>query len=240
MGQKVNPIVFRLGITQNWRSNWFANKKRYKDFLQEDFYIREFLTGKTIKAGVERIEIDRNSSAVRITIFAARPGFIIGRGGSGIEDLRKSLKLFLRKKTKLPLKADLQLSVEEIKNSESRAAIIGRNIAEQIEKRIPFRRAMKQSLEKVAQMKGVTGVKIMIKGRLDGNEIARKEWLREGRIPLQTLRAKVDFANTTAFTTYGTIGIKVWVYKKEEDSKKEETGKNQEADLAKRDKKRVK
>ncbi len=240
MGQKVNPIVFRLGITQNWRSNWFASKKKYKEFLQEDFYIREFLAGKVAKAGADRIEIDRSSSAVKVIIFAARPGLIIGRGGSGIEDLRKSLKLFLHKKIGLPLKTDLHLAVEEIKNPESRAAIIGRNIAEQIEKRIPFRRTMKQAIEKVSQMKGVTGVKIMIKGRLDGNEIARKEWLREGRIPLQTLRAKVDYAATTAFTTYGTIGIKVWVYKKEDNLKKEETAKSQETDLAKGDKKRVK
>ncbi len=221
MGQKVHPTVFRLGIAQNWRSNWFVGKKKYKNFLKEDFFIREFLRDKITKAGIERIEIERSSSVIKVTIFTARPGLIIGRGGSGIEDLKKELKRFLFKKTGLSLKSDLRLSVEEVKNPETRAAIISQNIAEQIEKRIPFRRAMKQALEKVAQSKNVKGVKIMIKGRLDGNEIARKEWLREGRIPLQTLRAKVDYATATAFTTYGTVGIKVWVYKEDEIKKEE-------------------
>jgi len=215
MGQKVHPIAFRLGGVQNWRSRWFT-KKKYQDFLQEDYFIRDFLVKKLIKAGMEKIEIERSANSLNIIIFAARPGLIIGRGGSGIEDLRGELKKNLHKKLKTPLKKDLRLSVEEVKGAESRAAVAAQGIAEQIEKRMHFRRVLKQGLERISQAKDVRGVKIMIKGRLDGNEIARKEWLRKGRIPLQTLRASIDYAQATAFTTYGTVGIKVWVYKKEE------------------------
>ncbi len=224
MGQKVHPVSFRLGITQNWRSRWF-NKKQYQQFLKEDYYIREFLVKKLIKAGIDRVEIERLANAINIIILAARPGLIIGRGGTGIEDLKKDLRSLLHKKLKVALKVDLRLTVEEVKGAETRAAIIAQGIAEQIEKRIPFRRILKQSVERVSQSKDVQGVKVMIKGRLDGNEIARKEWLRKGRIPLQTLRAAIDYAPATAFTTYGTIGIKVWVYKKEvfvKEEKKEE------------------
>ena len=224
MGQKVHPIAFRLGITQNWRSRWF-NKKQYQQFLKEDYYIREFLVKKLIKAGIDRVEIERLANAINIVIMAARPGLIIGRGGTGIEDLKKDLRSLLHRKLKVNLKVDLRLTVEEVKGAETRAAIIAQGIVEQIEKRTPFRRILKQSVERVSQSKDVQGVKVMIKGRLDGNEIARKEWLRKGRIPLQTLRAAIDYAPATAYTTYGTIGVKVWVYKKEvfvKEEKKEE------------------
>jgi len=224
MGQKVHPISFRLGITQNWRSRWF-NKKQYQQFLKEDYYLREFLVKKLAKAGIDRIEIERLANAINITVLAARPGLIIGRGGTGIEDLKKDLRSLLHKKLKVALKVDLRLTVEEVKGAETRAAVIAQGIVEQIEKRLPFRRVMKQTIERVSQNKDVQGVKVMIKGRLDGNEIARKEWLRKGRIPLQTLRAAIDYAPATAFTTYGTIGIKVWIYKKEvfvKEEKKEE------------------
>ena len=224
MGQKVHPVSFRLGITQNWRSRWF-NKKQYQQFLKEDYYIREFLVKKLIKAGIDRVEIERLANAINIIILAARPGLIIGRGGTGIEDLKKDLRSLLHKKLKVALKVDLRLTVEEIKGAETRAAVIAQGIVEQIEKRMPFRRVMKQTIERVSQSKDVQGVKVMIKGRLDGNEIARKEWLRKGRIPLQTQRAAIDYASATAYTTYGTIGIKVWVYKKEvfvKEEKKEE------------------
>lgn len=224
MGQKVHPIAFRLGITQNWRSRWF-NKKQYQQFLKEDYYIREFLVKKLVKAGIDMVEIERLANAINIVIMAARPGLIIGRGGTGIEDLKKDLRSLLHKKLKVALKVDLRLTVEEVKGAETRAAIIAQGIVEQIEKRMPFRRVMKQTIERVSQNKDVQGVKVMIKGRLDGNEIARKEWLRKGRIPLQTLRAAIDYAPATAYTTYGTIGIKVWVYKKEvfvKEEKKEE------------------
>lgn len=214
MGQKVNPVSFRLGLTQNWKSRWF-NKKQYQQFLKEDYFIRSFLAKKLVKAGIDRIEIERLANAINIIIQAARPGLVIGRGGTGIEDLKKELKSLLHKKLKVALKMDLRLTVEEVKGAETRAAVVAQGIVEQIEKRIPFRRVLKQSLERVSQSKDVQGVKIMIKGRLDGNEIARKEWLRKGQIPLQTLRAAIDYSATTAFTTYGTIGIKVWVYKKE-------------------------
>jgi len=222
MGQKVHPVVFRLGITQNWKSRWF-NKKKYQEFLKEDYLIRNFLAEKVAKAGLDKIEIERSANSINVIIFVARPGLIIGRGGAGIEELKAGIKSLLHRKLKMPLKTELRLSVEEVRGSETRAAVVGQGIAEQIEKRIPFRRALKQAIERVARSKDVQGVKIMIKGRLDGNEIARKEWLRKGRIPLQTLRANVDYANVTAYTTYGTIGIKVWVYKKEV-FKKEETG----------------
>jgi len=221
MGQKVHPVALRLGGIQNWRSRWFT-KKKYQDFLKEDYFIRNFLVRKLIKAGVERIEIERSSNYLNIVIFAARPGLIIGRGGSGIEDLRLELKRALYKNFKILLKKDLRLSVEEVKGAESKAAVAAQGMAEQIEKRLPFRRVLKQGIDRISQAKDVQGVKIMIKGRLDGNEIARKEWLRKGRIPLQTLRANIDYAQATAYTTYGTVGIKVWIYKKEEDKKKKE------------------
>lgn len=223
MGQKVNPVAFRLGGTQNWKSRWFTTK-RFQEFLKEDYIIRNFLTAKLIKAkaGVDRIDIERSANSLAVTIQAARPGLIIGRGGSGIEDLKKEVKSILARKLKKPFKMDLRLSVEEVKDAEIKASVIGQGMAEQIEKRLPFRRVLRQTIERVAQSPGVLGVKIMLGGRLDGNEIARREWLRKGRIPLQTLRADIDYAHTTAFTTYGTIGIKVWVYKKEETVKKKE------------------
>lgn len=221
MGQKVNPVVFRLGIVQNWKSRWF-NKSKYQEFLKEDYLIREFLTKKLAKAGLDSIEIERSINSINVIIHSARPGLIIGRGGSGIEDLRNEIKSLLHRKLKKPLKTELRLSVEEVKNPDSRAAVVGRGMAEQIEKRIPFRRVMRQGVEKMMQAKNVIGAKVMFKGRLDGNEIARKEWLRKGTIPLQTLRANIDYASITAYTTYGTVGIKVWIYKKEETKKEKE------------------
>ncbi len=218
MGQKVNPVAFRLGGTQNWKSRWFTTK-RYQEFLKEDYLIRNFLTTKLVKAGVDRIEIERSANFLEVIIQAARPGLIIGRGGSGIEDLKKEVRSLLARKLKKPLKMDLRLSVEEVKDADIRAAVVGQGMVEQLEKRLPFRRVLRQTIERVAQSRDVQGVKIMVGGRLDGNEIARREWLRKGSIPLQTMRADIDYAQTTAFTTYGTIGIKVWVYKKEEVSK---------------------
>jgi small subunit ribosomal protein S3 len=214
MGQKVNPVAFRLGMTQNWKSRWM-NKTKFQEFLKEDFYIRNFLAKKLAKAGVDKIEIERSTNSTIIMIYAARPGLIIGRGGSGIEDLKKELKKYLFRKTKNILKNEPRLSVEEVKGAESRAAIIAQGMAEQIEKRLPYRRVLRQTIERVMQNKEVQGAKVLIGGRLDGNEIARREKLYKGTLPLQTLRANIDFAQVTAYTTYGTIGIKVWVYKKE-------------------------
>jgi len=213
MGQKVNPVAFRLGFTQNWKSRWF-NKAKYQQFLKEDFYIRDFLTKKLLKTGLEKIEIERSANSINVVIGAARPGLVIGRGGSGIEDLKKAVKQYLLRKIRMPLKTDLRLSVEEVKGAEAKAAVVAQSIAEQIEKRMPFRRVLKQTMERIMQNKEVLGAKILIGGRLDGNEIARREWLYKGKIPLQTLRANIDYAQATAFTTFGTVGIKVWVYKK--------------------------
>ena len=212
MGQKVNPVAFRIGHTQNWKSRWF-NKKQYQEFLAQDVCLRDFLTKKLRAASVDKIEIERFGNSINIIIFAGRPGMIVGRGGSGIEDLKKEIRSLMMKKFKLSSKIDLRLSIEEVKDTESRATIVAQNIADQIEKRIPFRRVMKQSLEKMIQSKETQGAKVMIKGRLNGNEIARKEWLVKGRLPLQTLRADIDYAQKTAYTTYGTVGIKVWIYK---------------------------
>jgi small subunit ribosomal protein S3 len=215
MGQKVNPVAFRLGGTQNWRSRWFTANK-YQEFLKEDYLIRNFLTVKLAKAGLDRIDIERSTSATEVIVKAAKPGLIIGRGGSGVEDLKKEIKSLLHRKLKKISKMDLRLSVEEVKNAEIKAAPVAQSLVEQIQKRMPFRRVLRMGIEKISQSRDVLGVKIMMGGRLDGNEIARREWLRKGRIPLQTLRADIDFAQATAFTTYGTIGIKVWIYRKEE------------------------
>jgi small subunit ribosomal protein S3 len=214
MGQKVNPVVFRIGHSENWKSRWY-NKKSYRTFLKQDIRLREFLMKKLAKAGVERIEIERSGNLMSIIIKTARPGIIIGRGGGGIEQLREEIKRSILKETPNIGKMEIRLEVEEIKMPESHSSIAAQNIVEQIEKRIPYRRALKQSIEKIMQIKEVEGVKIMLKGRLDGAEIARTEWLLRGKIPLQTLRAKIDYACATAFTTYGTVGVKVWIYKGE-------------------------
>ncbi|MBU3924874.1 30S ribosomal protein S3 [Patescibacteria group bacterium] len=218
MGHKVNPLLFRLGYTTNWTSRWFG-KKNFPEFLKEDFDIRKILAENLKKAAVEKIVIDRASNLVTVSIFSARPGVIIGRGGTGIEDLRKLLK------TKLGLKKEVKLDVIEVKDPESSAAIIGQEIASQIERRIGWKRSLKRMLETVMSKKGVQGVKIAISGRLDGAEMGRREWLAKGKIPLHTLRSNIDFTRATAFTTYGAVGIKVWVYKGEmfEEKKREKT-----------------
>lgn len=208
MGHKVNPQLFRLGYTVNWTSRWFGDKN-FPELLKEDFGIRKILAENLKKAAVEKIIIDRASNVVTISILSARPGVIIGRGGTGIEDLRKMLK------TKLGLKKEIKLDVIEVKDPESSAAIIGQEIASQIERRIGWKRALKRMLETVISKKGVQGIKIAISGRLDGAEMGRREWLAKGKIPLHTLRSNIDFTRATAFTTYGAVGIKVWVYKGE-------------------------
>lgn len=206
MGQKISPISLRISVNKDWRSRWFSIKN-YKDFLKEDLAIRDFLSKKMKGMSVDRVEIERSPDVLSVIIYTARPGLIIGRGGTGIEDTKNEIKKFIKRKTAI------RLEVQEFKNPETSAAIMAESMAEQIEKRVPFRRVMKQALAKIVASKLVKGAKIMISGRLDGNEIARVQHLEEGSLPLQTLRADIDYAQATAFTTYGTIGIKVWIYK---------------------------
>jgi small subunit ribosomal protein S3 len=213
MGQKVNPVGFRTGQIFDWKSRWF-NKKRFRGYLKEDTLIRGFIFSKLNKAGLGRVEIERSMNLLRVIIHTSRPGLIIGRGGTGVEQLKSHLQKFIEKQ-KPEAKQELRLEIEEIKQPESCAAIVAQNLAEQLEKRMPYRRAIKQSLQRIMQSKEAQGAKIMVKGRLDGAEIARREWLAKGQIPLQTLRANIDYATATAHTTYGTVGIKVWIYKGE-------------------------
>ncbi|MBI2122160.1 MAG: 30S ribosomal protein S3 [Candidatus Sungbacteria bacterium] len=217
MTHRVHPYIFRIGHTTNWKSRWFRAHK-FSEYLREDAILRELLEKKLRKNHIEAIEIERAPNVVRIFVRTARPGMIIGRGGEGSEKLKNEITAYLakiRKRFNSPVvqKEDLKLTIEEVRAPETHALIAGQMIADEIEKRIPFRRVLKQAVERIFGSKGVEGVKIMIKGRLDGNEIARTEWLKRGRIPLQTIRANIDFAHRTAYTTYGTIGIKVWIYK---------------------------
>lgn len=222
MGQKVHPKVFRLGVISDWKSRWF-NKKEYKDFLAEDIVIRDFILKKFPKSGIEAVEIERSANSVNIIIKTARPGLIIGRGGQGVEDLKREInatlwrKIWRKKGVPHPEKAPriLKIQIEEIKSPTGSAQLVAQNIASEIERRIPFRRAMKKAIEQVMQNKEVQGIKVMISGRLDGAEMSRSEHLSCGKIPLQTLRANIDFAQVNAYTTYGVVGVKVWIYKGE-------------------------
>lgn len=215
MGQKINPLSYRLGVTKNWPVRWFI-KGQYAKLLEEDEAIRNVIKAKISQAGVSAIEIERTGTNLKIFIKAARPGFIIGRGGKGIEDLNKAIDMALRavRKTKKAT-GNLSVNVEELKRSEISATYIAQQIAWDLEKRMPFRRTMKKYLESIMQNRDVKGGKVFLSGRLDGNEIARRERLSRGSLPLQTLRADIDYGIATAFTTYGTIGIKVWIYKGE-------------------------
>ena len=208
MGQKTHPIAFRLGMVHSWKSKWFHERK-YADYLLQDIEIRKLIKNKLKEAGVARVDVERSEKETRINIFSSRPGIIIGRGGTGIEELRE----FLKKHIKTP--TELRINIEEIRNPSANAELVGQNIAEQLEKRVSFRRAMKQALERTMSAPEVEGVKIMASGRLNGAEMSRREWLSRGRMPLHTLRANIDFATVTAKTTYGTLGIKVWIYKGE-------------------------
>ncbi|OIP79321.1 MAG: 30S ribosomal protein S3 [Candidatus Portnoybacteria bacterium CG_4_8_14_3_um_filter_44_10] len=215
MGQKANPTALRTGLVLGWKSHWF-NRKRYSEYLQEDTKIRDFIVKNLVKMGLESVEIERSLNAIKVIIHTSKPGLIIGRGGGGIEQLRAQLQKFINQPgTKAADKRELRMEVTEIKQPESFASLAAQSVVEQIERRIPYRRIMKQTIERIIQSKDVQGAKIMIKGRLDGAEIARKEWLAKGRMPLQTLRANVNYAAVTAHTTYGTVGVKVWIYKGE-------------------------
>src|SRR6185436_3622809 len=206
MGHKINPTSFRLNITDSWKSKWFS-KSNYVALLKEDIRIREYLEIHLKKAGLSRIDIERlNDGTVTVIIRTSKPGLIIGKGGAGIEELKKRIK------SKLGIKQELKVNIEEIRDVNMQAQVIANGIVEQLEKRVAFRRLMKQSLEQIMNA-GAKGAKVAIGGRLNGADIARTEHLSSGKIPLHTLRANIDFARSTAFTTYGTVGVKVWIYK---------------------------
>ncbi|MDP3731382.1 MAG: 30S ribosomal protein S3 [bacterium] len=208
MGQKISPTSFRIGINKGWLSRWFGLGKKYTEFFREDYMIRKFLDKKLKNMSVDRVEIERSPDVLTIIIHTARPGLIIGRGGTGAEDVRKEIQRKIKRKTAV------KIDIQEFKNPETSSSIMAESIAEQIERRLPFRRVMKQVLSKiVANKKEVMGAKLELSGRLNGAEIARTEHLEEGSLPLQTIRADIDYAKRTAYTTYGTIGVKVWIYK---------------------------
>ncbi|HYF84684.1 MAG TPA: 30S ribosomal protein S3 [Clostridia bacterium] len=207
MGQKVNPHGLRVGIIKDWDTKWYADKKQFADFLIEDNKIREFLKPRLYASGVSRIEIERTAGKIKVNIHVAKPGMVIGKGGAGIEELKKALE-------KLTSNKGVSINITEIKTAEMDAQLVAENIAAQLEKRISFRRAMKQSMQRTMRM-GAKGIKTMCAGRLGGAEIARSEWYREGTIPLQTLRADIDYGFAEANTTFGKIGVKVWIYKGE-------------------------
>jgi len=207
MGQKINPVGFRLAVNRNWSSRWYANKRSFGPMLAEDIKVRDFLKRKLAHASVGRVLIERPAKDARITIFSARPGVVIGKKGEEIESLKAELRRIMGVQ-------QVHVNIEEIRKPEIDAQLIADSIAQQLEKRIMFRRAMKRAMQNAMRL-GAQGIKIMSAGRLNGIEIARTEWYREGRVPLHTLRADIDYGQGEAKTTYGVIGIKVWVYKGE-------------------------
>ncbi len=213
MTHVVHPYVQRIGINRDWRSRWFTtDPKQFREYLRVDAMIRKFLNVRLKGMSVDTIEIERDQKSVRIIIKTARPGLVIGRSGEGAVKLKKEIDMMFRK-AKLTSKPEIKLDVEEIRSPESSASIVGQMIAEGLEKRLTFRRVMKMTIEKVMANRDVEGVKILLSGRLGGADMARREELKKGRIPLQTLRADIDFARVTARLPYGAIGIKVWIYR---------------------------
>lgn len=206
MGQKVHPNGIRLGITKEWNSRWYANSQNFADFVVGDFEVRNFLKKKLMANGVSKIHIDRLANGMRVTLHAARPGNIIGRKGEDIEALRKEVTALAG--------VPVSINLEEIRKPELDAQLVSESITQQLEKRVQFRRAMKRAVAN-AMRAGAKGIKIMVSGRLNGAEIARTEWYREGRVPLHTFRADVDYGFAEALTTYGIIGVKVWIFKGE-------------------------
>ncbi len=207
MGRKVNPRIFRIPLVRDWESRWFAQKHKFRQFLKEDLQIRKFLAGKLKNCGISRVNIERLASTMRIIVHTAKPGLIIGRGGVDIEKLKKEIqKNFLTKNI------SLEMSVVEEKSPMLSASVVLEGVITDLEKRMPFRRVMKRVVRQV-KLAGAKGVKVMLKGRLGGAEIARSEKLIWGSLPLHTLRADIDYSRGTAFTLYGTIGVKVWIYR---------------------------
>jgi small subunit ribosomal protein S3 len=204
MGRKVHPIGYRLGIIKPWSARWFAKNKHFSEALNQDLEIRKMMAGYSDKAGVSQVEIERFPSKIKVIVHTAKPGILIGRKGENVKKVRTDLETLTGKK--------IDLDIKEIKNPDLDAYLVAVNIASQLERRVAYRRAMKRSIGQ-AMRQGALGIKIEVAGRLAGAEMARTVWLREGRVPLQTLRADIDFARYEAITTYGKIGIKVWIYK---------------------------
>jgi small subunit ribosomal protein S3 len=209
MGQKVNPIGIRLGITREWTSKWYASTKNFPSHVYTDFQVREFLKKRLVEASVSRINIERAARKVNITIHTARPGIVIGKKGEDIEKLRGDVAQLLR----MPL-PDVRLNIAEIRKPELDAQLVAEGIAQQLERRVQFRRAMRRAVTNTMRI-GAEGIKVKVGGRLNGAEIARSEWYREGRVPLHTFRADIDYGLAEARTTYGAIGVKVWVFRGE-------------------------
>ncbi|MEN8907023.1 MAG: 30S ribosomal protein S3 [Clostridiales bacterium] len=215
MGQKVNPHGLRIGIIKDWDAKWYATKKTFGDQLVQDVHIRRHIKKKLKIAGISRIEIERPSNKIKINVYTAKPGLVIGKGGTGIDELRREIEKLVNKDVKTAQdRKNVLINITEIKVTETNAQLVSENIASQLERRISFRRAMKQAMSKAMRL-GAKGIKTQVSGRLGGAEIARVEHYHEGTIPLQTLRADIDYGFAEADTTYGKIGVKVWIYKGE-------------------------
>nr|YP_009392313.1 ribosomal protein S3 [Osmundaria fimbriata]ARW60875.1 ribosomal protein S3 [Osmundaria fimbriata] len=209
MGQKTHPSGFRIGITKFHQSSWFSKMKSYSQIIEEDYKIRKYINESLYKAGISKVKIDRKLDQTEINIHTARPGLILGKMGTGIDIIRNTLQKLINTKSKI------RVNIIEIKDPDREAILLAQWISQQLEKRVAFRRAVRQGIQK-AQKAHIKGIKIQISGRLNGAEIARTEWVREGRVPLQTLRANIDYAYTRAQTIYGILGIKIWLFKGKE------------------------
>lgn len=209
MGQKIHPVGFRLGITQEHRSRWFADPDRYPEVLEEDYKIRKYVQKTLNNAGISEVRIERKADQIDLEVRTARPGVVVGRGGQGIEQLRVGLQEMLKAGNR-----QIRINVVEVTRPDADATLIAEYIAQQLERRVSFRRVVRQAIQR-AQKAGIEGIKIQVSGRLNGAEIARTEWTREGRVPLHTLRADIDYSYCTAKTIYGILGVKVWVFKGE-------------------------
>ena len=220
MGQKVNPNGFRVGVIRDWNTRWYASKKDFADYLVEDHAIRDFVKQKYYAASISRIEIDRAAGKITVSIYTARPGLLIGKGGAGIETIKEDIKKATGR--------DVNINIMEIRDADADAQLVAENIAAQLEKRISFRRAMKQAMGRSMQKSSVKGIKLMCAGRLGGAEIARTEGYHDGSIPLQTMRADIQYGFAEAKTTYGRIGCKVWIYKGEVLGKRNAADKREE------------
>jgi len=206
MGQKVNPVGLRVGITRGWDSVWFAKKNKFGKFLIEDYKIRDYIKKNVVNSGVSQVIIERTSKKCIVSLYTSRPGFVIGKKGSDIEKIKKNLQKITS--------SEISLNIKEVKKPELNAYLVAENIAQQLVKRIAYRKTMKRAIQSALRL-GAKGIRVCLAGRLAGNEIARTEWLREGGVPLHTFRADVDYAEAEALTTYGIIGVKVWIYKGE-------------------------